>query len=184
MSNYWVSTICANSFWLKDGVVAFTKTTFNALIASFRSTLKTIICWASHLTIIFILTQCPFGLRTLAMICQRTTKGVIYIFMQAGFSADFYGTECPLLADNAFGTLESIFDTLALSLFAWKKFTAGLWDGLLRYPRQYQGFYIRCSRTAASWIWLFTVKELQSLLSKLSFVTACVHASRIFLSRL
>ena len=52
------------------------------------------------------------------MICQRTTKGVIYIFTQAGFSADFYDTECPLLADNAFGTLESIFDTLALSLFA------------------------------------------------------------------
>ena len=37
-------------------------------------------------------------------------------------------------------------------------------------------------------LWLsrerFTVKELQSLLGKLSFVTACVHASRIFLSRL
>ena len=30
----------------------------------------------------------------------------------------------------------------------------------------------------------FTIKALQSLLSKLSFVTACVHASRIFLSRL
>ena len=29
--------------------------TFNALIASFRSTQKTIICWASHLTIIFVL---------------------------------------------------------------------------------------------------------------------------------
>ena len=133
---------------------------------------------------IYFDTQCPFGLRTLAMICQRTTKGVIYIFTQAGFSADFYGTECPLLADNAFSTLESIFNTLALSLFAWKRFTTGLWDGLLRYPRQYQGFYITSSRTAASWIWLFTVKELQSLLGKLSFVTACVHASRIFLSRL
>ena len=37
-------------------------------------------------------------------------------------------------------------------------------------------------------LWLsrerFTVKELQSLLGKLSFVSACVHASRIFLSRL
>ena len=37
-------------------------------------------------------------------------------------------------------------------------------------------------------LWLsrerFTVKELQSLLGKLSFVTACVHACRIFLSRL
>ena len=37
-------------------------------------------------------------------------------------------------------------------------------------------------------LWLsrvrFTVKELQSLLGELSFVTAWVHASRIFLSRL
>ena len=37
-------------------------------------------------------------------------------------------------------------------------------------------------------LWLsrerFTVKELQSLLGKLSFVSACVRASRIFLSRL
>ena len=37
-------------------------------------------------------------------------------------------------------------------------------------------------------LWLsrerFTVKELQSLLGELSFVTSCVHASRIFLPRL
>ena len=67
--------------------------------------------------------RCPFGLRTLAMICQRTTKGIIYIFTQAGFFTDvylddFYGTECLSLADNAFATLESIFDTLGVSLFA------------------------------------------------------------------
>ena len=36
-SDYRASTVCANS-WLKDGVVVFTKKTFNALIASFRST--------------------------------------------------------------------------------------------------------------------------------------------------
>ena len=40
------------------------------------------------------------------MICQRTTKAVIYIFKQAAFFADvylddFYGAECPSLADNA-----------------------------------------------------------------------------------
>ena len=157
---------------------------------SFRSTLKTIICWASHLTIIFILTcgvLLVYGPWPWSV--NEQLRGIIYIFTQAGFFTDvdlddFYGTECPSLADNAFATLESIFDTLGISLFAWKRFTTGLWDGLLGYPRQYQGFYITCSRKTASWIWLFTVKELQSLLSKLSFVTACVHASRIFLSRL
>ena len=38
------------------------------------------------------------------------TNTVIYIFTKAGFSADvyvddFYGAECPSLADNAFATL-------------------------------------------------------------------------------
>ena len=65
-------------------------------------------------------TRCPFGLRTSAMFCQRTTMSVIYIFKQAGFSADiylddFYGDECPSLADNAFATLQSILDTLGLA---------------------------------------------------------------------
>lgn len=71
-----------------------------------------------------------------------------------------------------------------LSLFAWKIFTAGLGDGLLGYPHQHQAFYIAWSRVAASWIiwWVtfvecFTIKELQSLLSKLSFVTDCIHAT-------
>ena len=54
------------------------------------------------------------------MICQRSTKAVIHIFTQAGFSADvylddFYGAERPSLAENAFATLQSIFDTLGLA---------------------------------------------------------------------
>ena len=105
--------------WLRH---PWAKKTLNAPIASFRSTLKTIIRWASHLTIIFILrrARCPFGLRTSAMICQRSTKAVIYIFTQAGFSADvylddFYGAQRPSLAENAFATLQSICDTLGLA---------------------------------------------------------------------
>ena len=52
------------------------------------------------------------------MICQRSTKAVIHIFTQAGFSADvylddFYGAERPSLAENAFATLQSIFSILA-----------------------------------------------------------------------
>ena len=49
-------------------------------------------------------TRCPFGLRTSAMICQRTTSAVICIFTQHGYKADvyldnFYGAERP---DRAF----------------------------------------------------------------------------------
>ena len=45
-------------------------------------------------------TRCPFGLQTSAMICQRTTSAVIYIFTQHGYTADvylddFYGAERP-----------------------------------------------------------------------------------------
>ena len=45
-------------------------------------------------------TRCPFGLRTSAIICQRTTSAVIYIFTQHGYTADvylddFYGAERP-----------------------------------------------------------------------------------------
>ena len=59
-------------------------------------------------------TLCPFGLRTSAMICQRTTKTVIHIFTQSGFSADvslddFYGAEIPALAETAFAALQSLF---------------------------------------------------------------------------
>ena len=54
------------------------------------------------------------------MICQRTTKAVIYIFTQSDFSADvylddFYGAEVPTLADMAFATLQTVFDSLDLA---------------------------------------------------------------------
>jgi len=52
-------------------------------------------------------TRCPFGLRTSAMICQRTTSAVIYISTGQGYTADvylddFYGAEDPELAFTAF----------------------------------------------------------------------------------
>ena len=49
------------------------------------------------------------------------TNTVIYIFTKAGFPADvyvddFYGAECPSLADNTFATLQSIPEALPLRL--------------------------------------------------------------------
>ena len=48
------------------------------------------------------------------MICQWTTKTVIPIFTQSGFSADvylddFYGAEIPALVETAFAALQSLF---------------------------------------------------------------------------
>ena len=64
-------------------------------------------------------TRCSFGLRTSAMICQRTTSAVIYIFKQSGYTADvylddFYGAEHPDRAFHAFHELQSLFDSLGL----------------------------------------------------------------------
>lgn len=36
---------------------------------------------------LYLDTTCPFGLRSSAMICQRTTRAAVYIFTQEGFSA-------------------------------------------------------------------------------------------------
>ena len=52
-------------------------------------------------------TRCPFGLKTSAMICQRTTMAVVHCFTQLGFLADvylddFYGADLPARASTAF----------------------------------------------------------------------------------
>ena len=60
-------------------------------------------------------TRCPFGLRSSAMICQRTTRAVIYIFTREGFSADvLYGAEYPSVAPAAFERLQNLFDIMGL----------------------------------------------------------------------
>ena len=64
-------------------------------------------------------THCPFSLRTSAMICQRTTKVVVHIFTEQGFSADvylddFYGADHPSLAHQAFSRLGQLFLHLGL----------------------------------------------------------------------
>lgn len=144
-------------------------------------------------------TRCPFGLRTSAMICQWTTKAVIYIFTQSGFSADvylddFYGAKVLALAHTAFATLQTLFDSLSLALSPEKDSTPAVElvclgilvntedltlcvpDSRLHELSDELQLWLSCDR--------FTIKELQSLLGKHSFVTACVHVSRIFLSRL
>ena len=64
-------------------------------------------------------THCPFGLRSSALICQRTTKAVVHIFNEQGFSAhvyldDFYGAEYQSLASQAFSQLGQLFQQLGL----------------------------------------------------------------------
>ncbi|CAH3026632.1 unnamed protein product, partial [Porites evermanni] len=58
-------------------------------------------------------TRYPFGLKTFAMICQPTTKAVIYSFTQSSITADvylndFYGADSPEQAPLAFDSLKAL----------------------------------------------------------------------------
>lgn len=59
-------------------------------------------------------TRWPFGLRSSAMICQRTTRAVIYIFTRGGsadvYLDDFYAAEYPSVTPAAFARLQNLFE--------------------------------------------------------------------------
>ena len=72
-----------------------------------------------HNNMLYFDTRCPFGLRTSAMICQRTTKAVVHCFTKSGFSADvclddFYGADVPARAPQAFQSLKELLHELGL----------------------------------------------------------------------
>lgn len=144
-------------------------------------------------------TRCPFGLRTSAMICQRTTSAVIYIFTQRGYTADvylddFYGAEHPDRAFNAFHELQSLFDSLGLQASPEKDCPPATNMICLGIEVDTTTFCLRVPRERLDDLSLelthwqtrdsYCRKDLQSLLGKLSFVTACVNSGRIFMSRL
>lgn len=143
--------------------------------------------------------RCPFGLRSSALICQRTTQAVVYIFAQEGFLADvylddFYGAELPEFAEVAFLRLKQLLDELGLVSSPEKDSppsTQMLCLGI-QVDTELQTLTVPDFRiqeltdelkewqTKSS----YTKKQLQSLLGKLSFVTACVKPGRVFMSRL
>ena len=134
------------------------------------------------------------------MICQRTTSAVIYIFTERGYTADvylddFYGAERPDRASHAFRELQTSFDRLGLQASPEKDCppaTTMICLGIevetltpfcLRVPRErLDDLLLELThwkdRTS------YRLKDLQSLLGKLSFITACVRSGRIFMSRL
>ena len=144
-------------------------------------------------------TRCPFGLRTSAMICQRTTSAVIYIFTQRGYTADvylddFYGAERPDRASHAFRDLQTLFDCLGLQASPEKDCPPATTMICLGVEVDTNAFCLRVPRARLDDLLLelthwkdrtsYRLKDLQSLLGKLSFITACVKSGRIFMSRL
>lgn len=144
--------------------------------------------------------RCPFGLRSSAMICQRTTSAVVYIFTNLhGYTADvylddFYGAERPERAQEAFIRLQELFDDLGLQCSIEKDCAPSTNMICLGIEVDTVDFCLRVPQNRINDLldelsaWKskkrYRIKELQSLLGKLSFVTACVPAGRIFMSRL
>jgi hypothetical protein len=133
------------------------------------------------------------------MICQRTTSAVIYVFNKLGFTADvylddFYGAETPSRADEAFSTLQSLFDQLGLQSSPEKDCHPSTNMTCLGIEIDTESFSLRVPQERLHDLmqelidWklkrYYSLKNLQSLLGKLSFATACVPAGRIFMARL
>ena len=144
-------------------------------------------------------TRCRFGLRSLAMICQRTTKAVVHIFTEQGFLADVYlddfcGAEYPSLATSAFSQLSQLFHQLGLDSAPDKDSPPSTSMICLGILVDTVAFTLEVPATrltdlqAELTTWqaasFFTKKQLQSLLGMLSFVNVCVKPSRIFMARL
>ena len=150
-------------------------------------------------SLLYFDTRRPFGLKTSAMICQRTTKAVVHCFMQLDFLADvylndFHGADSPMRASTAFTALKQLLQELRLQTSpekdsppSTKLVCLGVHvdseEMSLSVPpfcRQelLQKLSLWSKRTR------YTKKQLESLLGKLSFVTACVKRGRIFMARL
>lgn len=144
-------------------------------------------------------TRCPFGLKTSAMICQRTTKAVVHCFTQLGFFADvylddFYGADSPARASTAFTSLRQLLQELGLQTSpdkdsppSTKLVCLGINVDSEEMSLSVPPFRVQELLQELS-LWSqrsrYTKKQLQSLLGKLSFVTACVKPGRIFMARL
>ncbi|CAH1256970.1 Hypp1765 [Branchiostoma lanceolatum] len=141
----------------------------------------------------------PFGLRSAAMACQRTTNAVSFLFAEQGFSCtnyidDFGGADTPDKADLAFETLGQTFRSLGLAESEDKAsppapqmtFLGVEYDSVAmskRVPPDRLADALTILREWSSKT-RATKQQIQSLVGRLSFITACVAPGRVFLSRM
>ena len=141
----------------------------------------------------------PFGLRSATLACQRTTQSVVYILNTMGilvdvYMDDFYGACKPSQSHSAFHRMNILFNELGLLASAAK-------DVPLCYRMVCLGVEIDTSAKTLTvpqfrldelnvelHQWLekstYTKHALQSLLGKLSYVSACVRPGRAYMCRL
>ncbi|KAL9972505.1 hypothetical protein ACROYT_G018824 [Oculina patagonica] len=141
----------------------------------------------------------PFGLRSAAMMCQRTTSAVTYMFGALGFNCTNYidvfgGAEISAKSAAAFDTLGTLLSDLGLQSSPDKDsppatsmvFLGVLFDTLdmsMRVtPDRLSDLLSQCQATLLQQT--ITIANLRSLLGVMSFVTACVRPARIFMNGL
>ena len=141
----------------------------------------------------------PFGLRSAAMMCQRTTSAVTYMFGALGFNCtnyidDFGGAEIPSKSAAAFDALGTLLSDLGLQSSPDKDsppatsmvFLGVLFDtrdmSMRVTPDRLSDLLSQCQATLLQQT--ITIANLRSLLGVMSFVTACVRPARIFMNGL
>jgi len=144
-------------------------------------------------------TRFPFGLRSAALACQRTNRAVVYILNQMDilvdvYIDDFYGAASSDQSASSFQKMNSVFSDLGLAASAEKDVSPctnmiclGIEVDTDRMTLTVPDFRVQELRSELS-SWLscdnYSKRELQQLLGKLSFVSACVRPGRIFMCRL
>ncbi|XP_077999222.1 uncharacterized protein LOC144452084 [Glandiceps talaboti] len=148
---------------------------------------------------LFIDTKLPFGLRSAAMACQRTTNAIIYIFQQLGFKAinfldDFCGADLPHRAHSAFLAFRRLLVQLGVEEAVDKAVAPTTSLSFIGISVDTVTMTLRVTEDRLTEIkqllviWLdrkkCTRRELQVLIGKLSFVAGCVRPGRLFMSRM
>ena len=148
---------------------------------------------------IYFHTSLPFGLRSATLICQRTTKSVVHILNNEGISVDvyiddFYSAESPSRSNQSFQRMNSLFTELGLLASQEKDvppchqmLCLGIWIDTLDMTLSVPAFRVsELQQELQKWLCKtsFSRRELQQLLGKLSFVSACVRPGRAFMCRL
>lgn len=152
--------------------------------------------WDGYLYIDRVL---PFGLRSAAMACQRTTNAIAHIQNLHGFDIvnyldDFAGCEKPLKATSAFNSIGETLTSLGLEEALDKACPPNIIMDFLGITFNTENMTMEVTKerlleiTQLLDLWATkksaTKVQLQSLLGKLQFVAKCVRPGRLFIARM
>ena len=152
--------------------------------------------WKNHIFVDRVLTM---GLRSSAHICQRVTSAVVYMMEQCGYFVlnyldDFAGAESPDQAEMVFNLLKKLLENCGFEESVEKACAPSTVMSFLGVEFNTVELTLSVTPERVNEILLLvqdwldkpfaTVKELQSLLGKLHFISSCVRPGRLFVSRL